>query len=679
MPLSSSPLRSRVRRSMPGGEAFVAEARYGLRLLSWPPLWLSLAGIIVLGALAYQAPRTYTVDVGAPQDQAYTRNFHARLVEGDRTYRWSDVYGYVVFPGLGGSRPFSVTVTLDTERTAPVQLFINGEQFLAEQATPGWRTYSFYVDATHPAALQSRDTVIELRSSEYHSEDNPAEVKGVKVDSVVVAQARAGGFIVPSIATLLYITLSALLAYLLGGRLLQGVSVLNSVRRRALLLGALVGLVLCLILAGDHLGLSTAASHVVVTLASALVILVVVERWVAGWRDSPGRVASRLVGATTAAAFLLRYGGMALPQSVIIDMPYHIKWLTTLLAGQWQALYYPGGLSEVPPEWGMSLLIPKSPLFYVAFAPLRLLPFDLETLVKWLICILDSSLVVCVYWFAKHLSGRTTPGIMASALYASMPLAFRAFAYGILPTIFAQWLAILFFVAVSCARGGGWRLRQWLATTALATLAILAFPTVAVFLSLVVLVLPIGWWYAGRHGPRGSRAALEWQPYAVLIVAWLLSVWLYYGLYISPVLASAQALLAPSSGGGATVKWPGGPLQVLPWTADYVVSLLPALLAVLGVALLINMRLKPGQKRVLWLIAPWLAIWPIFMVANYKIDMIGKHLFFTMAPVAVAGGVGLWAISGRALWGRRLAALLLAAVGWQALVFWVARLVSAST
>jgi hypothetical protein len=67
------------------------------------------------------------------------------------------------------------------------------------------------------------------------------------------------------------------------------------------------------------------------------------------------------------------------------------------------------------------------------------------------------------------------------------------------------------------------------------------------------------------------------------------------------------------------------------------------------------------------------------MAANYKIDMIGKHLFFTMLPVAVLGGLGVAALGERGAWGRRLAALTLGAVAWQALVFWVERLVRAST
>jgi hypothetical protein len=166
----------------------------------------------------------------------------------------------------------------------------------------------------------------------------------------------------------------------------------------------------------------------------------------------------------------------------------------------------------------------------------------------------------------------------------------------------------------------------------------------------------------------------------VLAAAWLLAIVAYYGLYVEPVAASAQALLAPAPGGGATVRWPGGVIELVAWTADYLASTLPLVLAALGLLLLlVRKHATDMQARAVILLGAWLAIGPIFMAANYKIDMIGKHLFFTMLPVAVLGGVGLAALSGRGTWGRTLAALTLSAVAWQGLVFWVERLVRAST
>ncbi|HET6312834.1 MAG TPA: hypothetical protein VFH60_03285, partial [Chloroflexia bacterium] len=552
-------------------------------LLRWWGVWLVLLLVVAGSVAAYQRPATYVVDVGSRQDQAYTRNFHARLEEPGRTFRWSDVYGYVTFPGVGGARPFTVTVALDPARPADVEIFVNGDRFFAGDVGPGWREFAFPVDESHPAALASRDTVVEFRAPEYRAAGEAGEAKGLKVDRVVLEQAPEGGFIWPSLATVALTVLSTLLVYLLVGRALAGISHSEQGRGRAVVLALVAGTALCLLLAASRTAASAAVPHVAATLASMLVILVVAERLAAGLFAGIGGRGARLLALAVAVAFGVRFGGMALPQSVIIDMPYHMKWLRTLLAGDWQALYFPGGLSEVPPEWGMSLLIPKSPLFYLAAAPLNVIPFDLETLVKWLICSLDASLVVLASWFAMRVGASRRAALAAACLYAVMPLAFRAFSYGILPTIFAQWLAAGLFAFVLAFSVKGWRPATLLVGTLLATLTLLAFPTVAVFVTLVVAFVPLGWRVAGR---KEATRSFNWQPYVMLSVAWLLAIVVYYGLYIEPVVASAQALLTPAPGGGTTVRWPGGVAELVVWTADYLASTLPVVLAALGALIL---------------------------------------------------------------------------------------------
>jgi hypothetical protein len=79
------------------------------------------------------------------------------------------------------------------------------------------------------------------------------------------------------------------------------------------------------------------------------------------------------------------------------------------------------------------------------------------------------------------------------------------------------------------------------------------------------------------------------------------------------------------------------------------------------------------------LLTLWLMVLPAFMLVNYRMDMIGKHLFFTMLPVAVLGGAALGVLWPRRRWSAVLSALVVCVVGWQGLVFWVDRLVRAST
>lgn len=653
-----------------------SEALVALRLLRWLPVWAVLLLFLVGMVAAYQAPHSYKIDVGSPQDEAYVRNFHARINDTEPSSRWSDVYGYIAFPGMGGARPFTATITLDTARTALVTIFINGEEMLKGTFEPGWRTLTLRIDSKHPQALQSRDTVIELRSTDYRTPEAPTEPKGVKVASVQVEQDSQGGFIAPALAPLVWLLLFLVMLYLLVGRALFGFATEQRARLWALLVMVIAAVCLIVAFIGSHIGVAVASEHIAVTAVSALLIAVVAELALLSRTKFMAALQCRVLALACALAFLLRFGGMALPQAVIIDMPYHIKWLRTLLLGDWQSLYFPGGLSAVPPEWGLNLLIPKSPLFYFAFAPLSSLPFELATSVKWIISLLDSSLVLAVFWLTRRAYPAIWAAIAAGALYSIMPLVFRAFAYGILPTIFAQWLATLLLMAVVAIGTRRWNVVQWIGMVSLATLVLLSFPTVALFVTLVVLG------YMGAlllwRKPVG-KVALSWQLGVMLVVAWLLAVWAYYGLYIEPVTASASALLAPKAGQSATVRWPGGFAELVAATASYVVTLLPVLLAALGFLLLFTRaKVSPERRRALLLLMLWAGVAPLFMLANYKVDMIGKHLFFTMAPFAVAGGVALFGLWRRGRWSTALAATALVLVGWQGLVFWVERLVRAS-
>jgi hypothetical protein len=644
-------------------------------LLLWLPVWLVLAATLVGMAAAYQVTRDYTVYMGTPQDEAYVRNFHPRLNDGGRAYRWSDVYGYVLFPGLGGSRPFTVSLELDPGRRAAVTAFVNGDKLFEQRLEPGWQTVTLHIDGSHPAALGSRDTVVELRAPEYRAPDQPSEAKGVKVSTVHLELAAGTGFVVPSYATLAYLLAATLLVYLLTGRSMVGFAAPPKARLWALLAGIATGIAVCVSLVLSHVAISAAAMHLVITLLSVLAILVVCEKlFLARARVSAAQ--GRVLALCVALAFGIRYVGMALPQSVIIDMPWHMKWLGTLLSGDWQSLYFPGGLSSVPKEWGLNLLIPKSPLFYFADAPLGFLPFDLETSTKWLICLLDSTLVIAAFWFVLRLGAPRWAAVASAASYAFMPLAFRALAYGILPTVLAQWLAVAAVAFLVAAWERRWRF-EWPVAILILALALLAFPTVALFLTLVLLA----WWLAsGWSRGQATGEARSWRVPLALAAAWVLSLWAYYGLYVSPVIASASALLAPKAG-AATVRWPGGLPELLGWTADYVVSLLPAILAVVGVALMLA-RKRPrnaSADRTLKLLVIWLAIAPLFMLANLRVDMIGKHLFFTMLPVAVASGPALWQLARRRGWVAMLAGLAFAAIAWQGVIFWIDRLVRASS
>ncbi|HMA35192.1 MAG TPA: hypothetical protein VKY74_12050, partial [Chloroflexia bacterium] len=166
-----------------------------------------------------------------------------------------------------------------------------------------------------------------------------------------------------------------------------------------------------------------------------------------------------------------------------------------------------------------------------------------------------------------------------------------------------------------------------------------------------------------------------------------------YGVYLAELLTRTlpQILAAGPAGPGtaapapSTVHW-RGPLDLLGWTFDYLVSPLPLLLGLAGLAAFWLRGRPPGppaaarrERLLATLMAAWLLILPIFLLVNYRVDMIGKHLFYTMVPLALGSGLFLWRLTRRGGWGQVWAWLLAGTLATTALVFWIARLVQASS
>lgn len=682
-----------------------------IRLLLHPSLLILLAITLVGGAASYQVRHAYSIDVGDNSDVLYARNFHDPLIEKDtgRTFRWSDAYGYVTLPGTGGGVPFSVTLTLNTGRASvPLTIIVNGETYLDEKISEGWRTLTLNVDQSHPQAIAARDLVIELRTPGYPRPEFPSQTNGIMLDRVEVSP-QGPGLVVPSATHLLYIAAGVLLVYLFVGRMFYPIAEPTAKRRGllsvgvwspvALLAGLLTAVLLDGALAWVHLPVTAAAGEVIgpiaTSFAAAYLLLLVTEivaRRLTPWTPAGARILASLV----AAAFLLRFGAVNLPGVIIIDLPWHMKWVRELLQGNWQALYFPGELSSVPREWGLAVLIPKSPLFYFVAAPLAILPWNLETSVKAFACILDVSLMVFCYGllarYAPSLGGWRA-GLWAALIYALNPLSYRSLAYGILPTILAQWLTVACItVLLALASHLLPQAQPQPRTRGLVLLFLLllaaslvAFPTIALFNTLVMGLLVLYLWWRNLPQPR----RLGWTLAGATATAWALALLSYYGQYVSilinttipslldPQTASAQVPV-PTTGDAvtpATVHW-NGLFDLLGWTAGYLVSLIPSLAGLCGLLLLWWTRSKDRVFGAV--LAAWVSILPIFLVANYKVDMIGKHLFYTVFPLSLGAGIFLWALARRPGPARIFALLTVGALAVTALTFWVQRLVQAS-
>jgi hypothetical protein len=547
---------------------------------------------------------------------------------------------------------------------------VGGVELFREPLPPdsGWVPVEMRVGPDSPGAYAARDVVVELRSSTYRSAALPGKDLGVLLGRVSVRQEGSGQIVMPNLRTLALSVGLALLLYLLLVRS-GGLFPERRLRGAALVLTLIAALVLGWGTAVSAADVGLAVPHLATALGGSYILLILAERLLPRVFRGEGRTALRWVAVALSVAFLMRFGVSGLPQTHVVDLPYHTKWLNVLLNGGFMELYLPGELSSVPPEWGLDVLIPKSPLFYVVMWPLGLLRgLDLPYLMMLAVSLIDALVVLGIYALVRRVNVRGA--VFAAILYAVVPLSLRAFTYGILPTIFAQVLTLgVLLIAVLW----GERLLRPPVFAGLALLlgaSLIAFPTALAFNSYMVVALGVGYVWRGA-APRGTLPALV----GVLVLALGLAFALYYGLYVEPFVTQTLPALGGGVSLGGRELWPGGVWELLGWTAGYAI--------VWGLWLLIPVALwllwgRGGTygKRLWVLLAAWLVLFLIGVAANLRIDMIGKHIYYTLPAACIAGGLVFAHLWHRlpACAARALCLLTLAYLVWSSLGFFAGRL-----
>lgn len=242
--------------------------------------------------------------------------------------------------------------------------------------------------------------------------------------------------------------------------------------------------------------------------------------------------------AILALGLAVKLGGLLYPDTVVIDLTWHEKWQRTLLRGEFAALYFPSELSSGPGEWGAGVKIPKSPLYYVAMAPVALLPIATGAGLKLVAGLLDLALIPFAYAFLKRID-RGTAGVVAALLYTVTPLSYLILSYGSYPTLFAQFLSVLAFAVILLAGRRLDRPAVFGAFVALLTLSLLAYPVVAVFN--VCLVSTFGLWRWRGAADRGDARRTVLLPGGAALAA-LLAFLAYYLQHVRVALASVGTL-----------------------------------------------------------------------------------------------------------------------------------------
>ncbi|MGI8856658.1 MAG: hypothetical protein ACR2JW_12985, partial [Thermomicrobiales bacterium] len=385
------------------GNRLTAAASWLRAALGWQLLVLLAASAIGLLA-AYQVSRPIRVNIGGAHETPFVENFHGKDIADDNVthYRWTSATSFVIFKGIGGGRQYAGAVRLRSGRppgvAQPVTVLVNGVEVTRFTVGADWQTVNFDVRG---AATGGHGVVVELRTPAEKLANGDGRVVGVQVNQVRL-ETVGGGRTIPAWGTLGMALMIVLALYLIAARAL-GVAVPEDGRRRSLAaLGAAVGvLILFALFAFARPYIAAYSGPLLGVLLGALGALLLQRPLI--WLGARCGLAITAGEATALCAALAlgivaKLGGLLYPDTIVIDLPWHVRWMRTFLQHDFGALYFPSDLSSGPKEWGLGVLIPKSPLFYAMLAPFTLLPLAIGTVLK--LCVGAMEIITVLFAFA---------------------------------------------------------------------------------------------------------------------------------------------------------------------------------------------------------------------------------------------------------------------------------------
>jgi len=673
------------------------------RLAAGWPLVLAALGLLLLAlTLGYQVRPSYDFPARsrqlAPLDGApfFAGVYGVEQAEDANSkplyeYRWTKPRLVITLPGLA-RQPLSLTLQLAGGRpasvAAPVLTISVGaagqERRLAVlQPAPELHDYPLLVP---PADLGSGDLRLLVESNGFEPAGDPRQL-GFILSRVLVAPQPSGSLILPPRDFALDLSLSLSLGLYLLARLGWGWRVWLAV-------AASFAAACALWLVYDRLWLTVFApgllqATVVATIATWLADLAA-GCW-ASWRGAeaePSNPAPRNYLLTTFfAAILFRLALELHPQTVIVDLGFHIHRLEDVLGGNL--------LFKIKSaEWGgrETFYLPTA---YLPMIPLYWLTGSKALAINIVTVVLDSSALFFVYYLTRLAAGWRA-GLAAAILYVSLPLGILPFSWGITANLFGQWAllgALAAAVAVMTTQAGGVQ-RAWFRSPllrptalflALASLALLSHPGVVILAGGGLGLLGLVW---GGYTLRWQREArLRWLLLAggtLLAAAFVYLV--YYQHFAADTIATFREI--QSSRAGQPFRKLVGVLPNDPtlgfnphyitdqsaWLREGLQGILSEawvynggwlLLFPLGLLLLGSKRqdaIQQANARLVLLAAvAWVAVACLFALVGMVLNLYVRYALFLLPVVALGGGVlvgRLWAV-GRA--GHWLAAVLL---GW---------------
>jgi hypothetical protein len=645
--------------------AVLASLGNGVRVLAkaFASPWIYIVVLVGLAvwALAYQVKRPYVVDVADMAYHPYISGFNAVEVRpGDPLdrYRWSTGSPTIFIPGMG-NQPVVISVTTIGARplgTPPaIEIEARGQRFIM-QTTAEQRTESFVLARGDPL---DGDMRLRMSVPAFTPEGDPREL-GAIIRRIEAVPADYGlrPVVVPSLATL-----GGLLAGVAG---IFALVVVTSRRWRLALLvagmaAALGGLGIAFVRPETAFLAGQLPSLALWTLALGWLGRAILDAGLAGVRNAGYAAAAGSLA--FAVAFALRFGGLTYAQFLTSDLMLHVNNTLGVLQGDWV-------FTEPVPD---GTLVPYPPAYYLIVGALSWIfgqsAETLSLLLKWTASVLDASACLGLAWAgARVWSARA--GAWAAVAYAASPAAFDLFSAGNYTNIFAQ-SALNLTLMLGVAYLGSTTSRSWPGAPLWLTLGfgLTMLGHYGMMLgALVILVFFLLWALVEFRRKRVHTRA--WFVLGAAGLALAASIALYYWRLAELILNQWGGLLSRlTSGQAASGPRRPGVAESLGRLPRQTGALVGWLSVVTGLGGLAYAGRGSGGARAL--VGSALAAALVFAALDQMLGDAVRWYYMAAVPLALPAGIFFAQLARRRARGLALGLLVIAAMSWHALTFWI--------
>ncbi len=656
------------------------EGRLWRRAFNSPAPYTLLFGVLLLLALAWQVPFSYTLDSAneLQLDQPFLHNFNffERTPDG-QGFRWTKGEGTVDFPGVGKhAYRYEITAAGGITPNAPYVLYANETKIAEGKLEPGQKTYTFDIPADAVAGRNGNLRLVFQVAGVVPGKGESREL-GFPFFSARVTPVGDGP-VVPPFTQLGWLIGAVMLAYFIFAR--AGFAPWKAAAAAGVIALVPVGVVAS---PGARPWLTIFSQEITFAFGWALVFVVLADIplrqvWEFGWER-------RWVLSIFGVALALHLAGLLHPQTgtnvnKIVDIGFHLNRYATLWdRGIWWNKITSG-------EWG------NRPTYYPLTTYLLMGPFNLLIpdrrllLLGWMITF-EASRALLAFYLVKKVTGQGRAAVLAAFFMAVLPVSTLALAWGEVANLMGEWfiLAALCLVAVKWDRLG----RPWI--FGLLTLALfgsfMVHPGEVVVSGVVFLVIGVIFWLR-----RESR-----KQATVMLAAFGLAVFLaiasYHWMTVRDMVPQALDSLSNKVQGkpDPNVKpgdvhrfYVGGAVNdsrlglssnrgvdTVPdlligglkgfWAeARVYFNVIPVLLLPWGLWLLWYASRKPkietdpkvetnrsARRRLFWMGLAWVGTVVVFALVGLLVNLYVRYSLFLLPFVAITGGLFLhW------LWSR---------------------------